>query len=257
LKKRIVNLKLLACCFFIFTCSQAVGEDFPAKIKKPVNEAIDIRQKTQKTADNWAEEQARLKNEFEQLEKKHVRLSAENDGLNKKVAAQQAAVDELEQKIEGIARISEELAPFLEQVYTRLAGLVETDAPFLAEERHRRIANLRRVLDNPHNSTAEKFRKTFEALSIEAEYGTTVEVYPQKIAIDGDANMVSIFRLGRISLFFRSPDGSICGFFEPVSRTWQKLPPRYNRVIVAATEMAAKRRPVSLLNLPLGKVASK
>ena len=251
------NLKFLVCFFFVFAYSQAVGKDFPTQVKEPVNEAIEIRQKTQETADNWADEQIKLKAAYEQSEQAHARLSAENDALNKKVAARQAVVDELELKIASIARISEELLPFLELVYARLADLVKTDVPFLADERHRRIATLRHVLDDPQVAIGEKFRKTFEALSVEAEYGTTVEVYHQKISVDGDANMVSIFRLGRISLFFRTPDGKTCGVFDPVSREWKKLPQKYHRVIIAAMEMGAKRRPVNLLNLPIGKMVAK
>jgi len=38
---------------------------------------------------------------------------------------------------------------------------------------------------------------------------------------------------------------------------WKKLPQRYNRDINAAMEMGAKRRPVDMLDLPLGKVGVK
>ncbi len=257
LKNLFVNLKFLVCLFFFLAYSQAAAKDFPAQVKKPVNEAIEIRQKTQETADNWADEQAKLQAVYEQSELEHARLFSENKALKKKVAARQAAVNELEQKIAGIARISEELLPFLEQVYAHLADLVKTDAPFLADERQCRIASLRRVLDDPLAPAGEKFRKIFEALAVEAEYGTTVEVYPQKIPVDGDATMVSIFRLGRISLFFLTPDGKTSGIFDPASREWKKLAPKYNREIITAMEMAAKRRPVNLLNLPVGRVVAK
>jgi len=256
LKDLFFNPKFLVCLFFVFTYSHATGKDFPAQVKKPVSDAIEIRQKTQETADNWADEQLKLKNEYEQSEQAHARLSIENDKLIKMVEARQAAVDELEMKIASITRISEELLPFLEQVYARLADLVETDAPFLADERNQRITTLRHVLDDPQVTIGEKFRKIFEALSIEAEYGNTVEVYPQRISVDGGANMVSIFRLGRIALFFRTPDGKTCGFFDPVSRGWKKLPQKYRREINAAMEIGAKRRPADLLNLPLGRIVA-
>ncbi|MBW2011938.1 MAG: DUF3450 family protein, partial [Deltaproteobacteria bacterium] len=79
--------------------------------------------------------------------------------------------------ITEISRISEELIPYLEDVYNRLAALVENDPPFLREERQNRIKNLRKVLDDDQVSASEKFRKMTEALFVEAEYGNTVEVY--------------------------------------------------------------------------------
>jgi len=256
LKNLLFSIKYFVCFCFVFAYAQALGKDFPAQVKKPVQEAIEIRQKAQDTADNWAEEQLKLQAEYEQAEQAHARLSAENDGLTNKVARQQDTVVELELKIESIARIAEELLPFLEQVYERLTDLVETDIPFLANERHKRITTLRRILNDPQITIGEKFRKIFEALSIEAEYGNTVEVYPQRISVDGSVNMVSIFRLGRIALFFRTPDGKTCGFFDPVFRGWKKLPQKYRRVINAAMEIGAKRRPADLLNLPLGRIVA-
>lgn len=68
--------------------------------------------------------------------------------------------------------------------------------------------------------------------------------------------MVNIFRLGRMALFFQTPDGKTCGTFDSASREWRKLPPQYHSQISAAMEIGAKRRPVEMLNLPIGRVAT-
>jgi hypothetical protein len=55
-------------------------------------------------------------------------------------------------------------------------------------------------------------------------------------------------------LFFQTLDHKSCGFYNVASAAWQPLPTDYNRSIGAAMEIGAKRRPVELLTLPLGKI---
>ena len=242
---------------WFFQDPPASSENFPAQAKKPVGESISIRQKTQKAEDKWAEERARLKAEYEKLEQENRRLTTENSELEKDVAVRKKSVEALEHQIAEIERISEELLPFLEQTYTRLAALVKEDVPFLQDERRRRIATLGRALDDSQVSISEKFRKVMEALTVEAEYGNTVEVYQERIMIDEKNVQVNIFRLGRLSLFFQSLDKKTTGYFDPAIFAWEKFPSHYNREINAAMEMGAKQRPVALLELPLGKVVVK
>ena len=248
-------------CFWgfsgFFQNGPVFSADLPARVKEPVNESITIRQKTQKKTDEWAEERSKLKGKYEALETDNHRLSAVRDDLKKGLAARRAAVDALEREIAEISRISEELIPFLEQTYDRLAEWVKEDVPFLRHEREKRLKTLRRILDDPLVPTGEKFRKVMEALSIEAEYGNTVEAYREEIALDDRKIQVNIFRLGRISLFFQSLDGEKTGYFDPSEFVWKEFPPRYNRQIDAAMEMATKQRPVDLLTLPLGKLVTK
>ena len=257
--KRLAIIRLIISCiagfFWFFQDLPAYSENLPAKVKKPVNESITIRRETQKGEDKWAEERARLKAEYEKLEQKNQFLSAENRELKKNVDVRKKSVDALERQIAEIKRISEELLPFLEQTYRRLAALVREDTPFLQDERCRRIATLKRVLSDSHIPIGEKFRKVMEALTVEAEYGNTVEVYQERITIDKKNVQANIFRLGRISMFFQFLDQKTTGYFDPATFTWKKFPPHYNREINAAIDMGAKRRPVSLLDLPLGKVA--
>jgi hypothetical protein len=236
--------------------SSAIAEDFPERVKRPVADSIMIRQKTQKAADKWAEERTRLQDEYEKLEEDMELLTAANQELNQAVRHCRSSIAGLERKIVEIERITNEMSPFLEETFVRLAAFVNNDVPFLKEERARRLDGLRRILDDPLVSISEKFRKVMEALSVEAEYGNTVEVFQERIAV-GDKNVqVDIFRLGRLSLFFRTLDLKTSGFFDPAASKWKELPSRYNREINAAVDMGAKRRSMDLLILPLGKVAA-
>ena len=255
------NFVFIIVCITGFSCVlgnlPAFCENFPARVKKPVDDSISIRQKTQQEEDKWVEEQARLKVEYEKLEEEVERITAQNNELKKDVAARRSSIDTLQRQSVEIERITQELNPFLEQTYDRLACFVKDDVTFLKDERSRRIVGLRRVMDDPNVSISEKFRKVMEALSVEAEYGSTVEVYQKRITIDHKNIQANIFRLGRISLFFQTLDLKTSGYFDPAGSVWNKFPTQYNHEINAAMEMGAKRRSVDLLDLPLGKVVLK
>jgi hypothetical protein len=40
------------------------------------------------------------------------------------------------------------------------------------------------------------------------------------------------------------------------ARSWTPLPPSFDRALRTAIDIAAKRQPVELLNLPLGRMAT-
>ncbi len=235
----------------------AIDRDFPIQVKRPIDRSISIRQQTQKEEDRWFRERERLKAEYRDLQKKNRELATQNRELKIEIDACQSSIESTERQIVEIGRITKELDPFLEQTYERLASLVKDGLPFLKEERTRRIMALRHILDSPDVSISEKYRKIMEALSIEAEYGNTVEVYQRKISINNRSIFVNIFRLGRISLFFQTPDRETSGYFDIATSTWKVLPARYNRTITAALEIGLKRRPVELLELPIGRLAIK
>jgi hypothetical protein len=112
------------------------------------------------------------------------------------------------------------------------------------------------LLADPGVTVSEKFRKTMEALMVEAEYGRTIEVYQETITMDSQPLLATIFRLGRIGLFYQTLDHSRSGMFDVATRTWIPLPPSFDNALEAAIDIGAKRQPVELLSLPLGRMAA-
>lgn len=243
----------LAACLLCL-CGPASASDFPSAVKQPIQESIAVRQKTQKAEDKWALEKSHLEAEYDALMNQQTQLISIQEELNKKVASQQASCASLKTKIAEISTISKELMPHLEETYLQLKQRVESDLPFLVEERQKRVENLRNVLDDAQVPTSEKFRKVMEALFIEAEYGNTVEVYQERIFIKEKDILVNIFRLGRISLFFQSLDKTLTGYYNQARSEWTLLPKKFNREIDAAIAIGMKRRSVDILNLPIGRI---
>lgn len=261
MRKHFLNMLKIILGLFLSFCLFGPGDgiagDVATQVKKPVSKSIDIRKQTQKKEDAWASERAALMAEYQSLEAENDRLTAAREELKKRVMAQRTLVNGLERRHREIQRITKELIPFMEEVYQRLVRFIEEDTPFLDSERQNRLATLRRVFDDAGVTKGEKYRKLMEALFVETEYGNTVEVYQKKIDFEGSRILVDVFRLGRISLFFQSLDGETIGYFDPADKIWKRLPEKFTHAMAEAIEMGSKRRPVDLVDLPLGKVVAR
>lgn len=225
------------------------------QIEKPVQEAIDIRKKSQREQEQWRDERQarialyeRLQHEAEELGVQHEQLTRDKRALENRVAAKRAQLKRMD-------HIEAQIRPFLDEVMSRLHSFVANDMPFLADERRRRIDNLERVMAEPDVAVSEKMRKVMETLMVEAEYGQTIEVYRDTIEVAGHAVLVDIFRFGRVVLFFQSLDGRNCGFYNVAEGAWQPLSAGYEPVVRTVMEIGAKRRPVELLRLPIGRLS--
>jgi len=154
---------------FMLTGSFSFAEQVTDKIKKPVEDSIAIRQKTQNDIEKWSEKKSMLEAEYDTLVENNKRLAMEREHLAQELEAMQKRIADLENQIEAMEKISEKLTPFLYGVYDKLLESVDQRLPFLQEERSDRLANLKKTLDDPQIVLGEKFRKIMEALFIEAE----------------------------------------------------------------------------------------
>lgn len=235
----------------------AEDTDLSRAIKKPVRKAIDTRQNTQKDEEKWRNEKRKLVVAYEQLQQKQIRLQDQNEHLQHQITATRDRIALKAKQLEDIEQIATQVRPFLQELAGRLRQLVSGGMPFLTTERDQRVARLTDYIEDPEVSSSETFRKAMEALLVEAEYGSTIEVYQQTIELDNAPSLVNVFRLGRISLFYQTLDQKRCGFYDVAAADWRPLPTAFNRSIQTAIEIGAKQRPVELLTLPLGRMAGR
>ncbi|MDZ7666201.1 MAG: DUF3450 domain-containing protein [Desulfotignum sp.] len=215
-----------------------------------------MRQASQKEQEQWDARRAKLAAEYDRLTAENEILEAQNKRLSDTSAALGQAVDQLEQEKIQTRKVREELLPFLAELQADLTRFVADDIPFLPEERRTRLEKLAVLMDDPELPVAEKFRKTMEALSIEAEYGNTIEVYRDRILLGERRVSGQIFRLGRISLYYLSLDGQEAAVFDVGEQRWRRLDDRFVPEVAAAVEIALKRRTAGILDLPLGRLAT-
>ncbi|MGE0083926.1 MAG: DUF3450 domain-containing protein [Desulfococcaceae bacterium] len=236
-----------------FPC-RAQESGFDTRVKEPVSESIRIRQDTQKQEEQWRDNKDRLIARYEQLQMEEKQLAERRQALEEKTAAAGMRVEVKQKTLDGIEQIHANIIPCMETQMQELRRHLDEDLPFLSEERTRRLKNLEELRSDPDVTISEKFRKVMEALLVEAEYGSTIEVYQQSISLENSDTLVNIFRLGRIGLFFQTLDLKTCGFFNVAESVWQPLPQSFHKAIQSAMEIGTKRRSAELLTLPLGRM---
>ncbi|MBU0973604.1 MAG: DUF3450 domain-containing protein [Proteobacteria bacterium] len=224
-------------------------------MEKTVKTAIDTHQETQVRTEKWEGKRAELTALYDRLVFENQNLTATQNRLSKESVSHRDLNQSLALQIQENIRIQREMEPFLNAVVTRLETLVETDSPFLQEERKTRLERLEAMMADAEVPLGEKYRKVMEALSVEAEYGNTIEVYQDKIVLKGNEVLGDIFRLGRVSLFFLSLDRKFAGVFNVAQSQWLALDASHVQAIESGVEIAGKRRPVEILTLPLGRLA--
>lgn len=223
-------------------------------IEAPVAESIVIRRDLQQDEEQWRAERQVMLARHEHLQQQFEQVRAKRQRLEEQHAVTRKRIDGKLGELQEIERIQAEIDPLLEALAKDLARLVDTDLPFLQEERTLRLDRLAQLHSDPDFDVSERFRKTMEALLIEAEYGSTIETYRQTIVVDGRKVLVNVFRLGRIALLYQYLDGSASGIYNVAASAWEPLPSRHNRAIQTALEIARKQKPVEITTLPLGRL---
>jgi DNA repair exonuclease SbcCD ATPase subunit len=252
-KKAIIPL-LIVSSLLILLKGPVNGSQTEQRIEQPVRQSIDTRQATQKEEEQWRLEKEKLVARFEQLQDQEKQLTEQIKRSNQQIASTKTRINAKEKQLADIEEISRQIQPFVQEIFNALKLQVADGYPFLMEERQGRLRRLETVISDPDVDISEKYRKVMEALLVEAEYGFTIEAYQETIAIDGQSMLADIFRLGRINLFYQSLDRKRCGFYNAADDVWQSLNTVHNPAIRTAIDIAAKRRPIELLYLPVGRM---
>ena len=141
----------------------------------------------------------------------------------------------------------------MEETCDRVEVFVQTDLPFLIDERRDRVDRARQMATDEDVPVTDALDQLMEALFVEVEYGNTVDVYRETIMVDDREAVVDVVRLGRAALFYQTLDGKQAGRYSRDRAGWEPLEGRWRRGVSAAMEMALKRRPSELICLPMGR----
>lgn len=249
--------------WLVFLCSLIAGgavyaQPDPIQVHQTQVKAISVLRQTQQSEENWAQRKGELKAQYKSLKSEKKMLEKEKSVAEKQIEILAARQAEAERKIIETAHVGEKLQDHLDGIIVRLEEKISRDLPFLMLERTERLKRVKETMVQPEADIAEKCRQVMEALKIETEYGQTVEVYPEAIRVDGLADdaavMADILRLGRLALFWRTPDGQHVGCWNRADGQWSLLPDKYRRRVNDAMEMALKHRTIEMVKLPLGRI---
>jgi hypothetical protein len=248
-RMRKLLILMALCSFGVPASAQTAGE-----LSGTVDETIDTAKGTQELKDEWSEERTALENRYRVAQANVAWLNERIVVEEQRASALDDRVAELNRRLDESGRLNAVIQDSLVAVLSRLERVVTADLPFLKQEREQRLASLRQELAKPEVPSAEKLRRLLEGLLVEAQYGESVEVSQEKIMVDGVEKFVDMLRVGRLTMFWRTPDGAQIGTWDPVSATYVPLSGSYSRTLQKAMEMATRMRPVQLLSLPLGRI---
>lgn len=225
-----------------------------AQLSETVKKTVETHQQTQKKQQDWANEQADLTARL-RAARAQVEFFEKKKALEEKeVAALDKGIAELERRMVESVRLNDSLVDTLNAVVVRLEKFVANDLPFLKEERTARIAGVKEALARPDYTGAEKLRRVLEALQVEANYGSVAEVYQEKIMVNGEEVHADMVRVGRVSVYWLTPDGERVGEYDRAQGKWVELDHKYLRTINQTREMALRLRSVEVVSLPLGRI---
>jgi len=195
-----------------------------------------IRERTQDAAGRYAQAVA----DAESLERY-------NNQLQEQVRNQETEIAGIEEDLVEIETTNREVQPLMQQMVDTLARFVALDVPFLLEERTARVQDLRNIMPRADITISEKYRRIMEAYQIELEYGRTLSAYEGRLP---DARTVEFAQLGRVSLMYRTLDGSETGYWDANQKKW--IPDEsYREAVEEAIRVARRNGAADLLTVPV------
>ena len=216
--------------------AQVAVDKAGADSQKQIN---DLRDKTQTEADKYANAVA----EAESLERYNAQLQ-------KQVKSQEEEMASIDRQLTEIETTNREVQPLMEQMVETLEQFVKLDVPFLLDERTERVKSLKELMGRADVTISEKYRRIMEAYQIELDYGRSLDAYEGRLGTGADARTVEFVRLGRISLMYRTLDGSEVGYWDQQKRDWVS-DPSYADAVEQALRVARKQGAPELLTVPV------
>ena len=253
--KRLIWTASLLAGFSLGAVLLAVAEEGKS-LSDTVAKTVATQQETQKKQEAWAEEKSDYAARYRAAKAQVAYLEKSKAFEEKEVASLDAGIAELDRRMIESARLKDNLEDSLNVVIDRLDSWVKQDIPFLVEERQARLASVREAIAKPEATGAEKLRRVLEALPVEANYGNTVDVSQERIKVGNDEVSADVIRIGRVSVYWRSPDGRRVGEFDRAAKQWVELDGKYVNTINDVRDMVLRLRSTKVIMLPLGRIQS-
>ena len=185
------------------------------------------------------------------LERDERRLARENAALAPRLERQAEALARREAALDALPDTREVLPALQERLVERLASWIESDMPFLHEERKARVASLRD--STPHLTPAERWERVVTAWRTELDYGREVDAWRGYLGEGAERREVDYLRLGRVGFYYLTPDGRDAGVWDAKEGRWAALDEAQRSEVRNGLRIARDRRAPELLTLPVSQ----
>jgi hypothetical protein len=205
---------------------------------------------SQATIDEVRERTADAAGRYAQAVADAESLERFNRQLEEQVRSQQQEIDSINNQLVEIETTQREVQPLMQQMVDTLERFIQLDVPFLLDERTRRVENLKALMPRADVAISEKYRLILEAYQIELDYGNSVEAYEGRLGTGPDARTVEFVKLGRVSLMYRTLDGSETGYWDADQKNWV-VDASYHDAVEEAIRVARGDGAPDLLTVPV------
>lgn len=212
-------------------------------------------QQSQKQIDQLDDATQQMLHEYRTALHKTKTLTGYNQQMRELVAAQQQELAGYQQQLADLHDIEAAVTPQMQRMLEVLGQFIQADLPFLPYERNERLEMLHDLLPRADVSIAEKYRRILEAYQIESDYGRTLEVWRDSLSRDGQELSVDFLRLGRLMLYYQTPDGRETGWWNTQTQTWHILDGSARRPVSKAIAIARQQKSADWLTLPIKTLA--
>ena len=250
--------KLAQACLFVGVSFLGMNMSSAQSSDEALNKVVKAGQEINQSA---AQSQQKIDTIAEQIQSKIQQfkgINKEVDGLNVYISQMQKQVDnqiaelaQLSESMEQVSIIERQISPLMARMIETLEAFVSLDVPFLAEERSKRIASLKLMMERADIATSEKFRRVLEAYQVEVDYGRTIEAYTDTLTLQGNEMDVDFLRIGRVTFVYQTRDGSRLGIWNGEKASWEDLDPSYRTHINKALRIARKQLAPDLVVVPV------
>ena len=176
-------------------------------------QALQHEQQTQQMREEWSREQQDLLKKIANLRQKSERLKWQSERLDQALVIEEQRIVEQQRRLVETERLREGLLVW----FCRASSVNNLRSPCNRGCRSWPESDSSVLLISPtfwqisRTPLYEQFRRVFEALLVEAEYGYSNEVYRGEIRLDGETVQVDLLRVGRLALLFSSTGSSVGG----------------------------------------------
>lgn len=236
----------------VFTALPTAAQE--KDLEPVVENAAEINQsarQSQLTIDAIAENMQERLQQYKKIMKEIDGLKVYTRQLQQQVVNQQQEMADLNDSIDQVSVVERQVTPLMLRMIDSLDTFVELDVPFLQQERDKRIAGLRKLMQRANVDVSEKFRRVMEAYQIETEYGRNIEAYTAEHSVNGQQQDVTFLRIGRVALIYKTRDGNSLGIWNQQQREWQPLDDSHLIAVDQAISIARKQKAPDMLMLPL------
>lgn len=245
-------LALAVVCVWSIGAQPAFAQADPLKSSMDTQRDIDrAEDQSQQRVDKLANDTQSLLADYRQTTRRTETLRVYNAHLEKVVASQLEEMDSMLRQVESLETTNREVVPLMVRMIDTLGEFIASDLPFLSKERQARVDSLRTTLDRADVATSEKYRRVMEAYQIENEYGRTIEAYPGTLTLGGADRSVDFLRIGRIGLFYQTPDRDQQGYWDAAKGAWTDLDGKYRASVTEGLRIARKQAAPDLIVMPV------